>query len=168
MADIRSLSEIQMATVRPGTFRPEKQAAKTPDVQTITYTPDERVKLHSFGSFAQGKPPVSGGNYRSGGHGCRLPRRALKAGSPGKKLGGQSGCVPHGCGSGVRALPLSGGHDGHYGLPEAVSCRGESAARCSTWPVCPAPGRSSPSIRIRRHRFSSMPTMASSEIGKPL
>ena len=28
MADIRSLSEIQMATVRPGTFRPEKQAAK--------------------------------------------------------------------------------------------------------------------------------------------
>ena len=56
MADIRSLSEIQMATVRPGTFRPEKQAAKTPDVQTITYTPDERVKLHSFGSFAQGKP----------------------------------------------------------------------------------------------------------------
>ena len=25
-------------------------------MQTITYTPDERVKLHSFGSFAQGKP----------------------------------------------------------------------------------------------------------------
>ena len=56
MADIRSLSEIQMATVRLGTFRPEKQAAGTPTVETITYTPDERVKLHSFGSFAQGKP----------------------------------------------------------------------------------------------------------------
>ena len=56
MADIRSLSEIQMATVRPGTFRPERQAVKTPTVETITYTPDERVKLHSFGSFAQGKP----------------------------------------------------------------------------------------------------------------
>ena len=36
MADIRSLSEIQMATVRPGTFRPEKQAAGTPTVETIT------------------------------------------------------------------------------------------------------------------------------------
>ena len=36
MADIRSLSEIQMATVRPGTFRPEQQAAETPGVQTVT------------------------------------------------------------------------------------------------------------------------------------
>lgn len=36
-----------------------KQAVKTPTVETITYTPNERVKLRSFGSFAR-KAPVSG------------------------------------------------------------------------------------------------------------
>lgn len=123
MADIRSLSEIQMATVRPGTFRPEKQAAKTPDVQTITYTPDERVKLHSFGSFAQGKPLSQAEIIVAGGIGVGSKAGFEKLEALAKSWG-QPGSVPHGCGSGICALPLSGGHDGHYGLPEAVSCRG--------------------------------------------
>lgn len=87
MADIRSLSEIQMATVRPGTFRPEKQAAKTPDVQTITYTPDERVKLHSFGSFAQGKPLSQAEIIVAGGIGVGSKAGFEKLEALAKKLG---------------------------------------------------------------------------------
>lgn len=56
MADIRSLSEIQMATVRPGTFRPEARKNDNPVVKALTYVPTERVKLQSFGSFAEGIP----------------------------------------------------------------------------------------------------------------
>lgn len=146
MADIRSLSEIQMATVRPGTFRPERQAVKTPTVETITYTPDERVKLHSFGSFAQGKPLSQAEIIVAGGMGVGSKAGFEKLEALAKKLGGSLGCVPHGCGSGVRALPLSGGHDGNYGLPEAVSCRWNQ--RCGA-----ALGRYVRLREGRRHQF---------------
>ena len=115
MADIRSLSEIQMATVRPGTFRPEKQAAKTPDVQTITYTPDERVKLHSFGSFAQGKPLSQAEIIVAGGMGVGSKAGFEKLEALAKKLGGslgasrtavEAGFVPYRCQVGMTGITV--------------------------------------------------------------
>lgn len=115
MADIRSLSEIQMATVRPGTFRPEKQAAKTPDVQTITYTPDERVKLHSFGSFAQGKPLSQAEIIVAGGMGVGSQAGFKKLEALAKKLGGslgasrtavEAGFVPYRCQVGMTGITV--------------------------------------------------------------
>ena len=84
-----------MATVRPGTFRPEKQAAKTPDVQTITYTPDERVKLHSFGSVAQGKPLSQAEIIVAGGMGVGSQAGFKKLETLAKKLGGSLGAVSY-------------------------------------------------------------------------
>ena len=115
MADIRSLSEIQMATVRPGTFRPEKQAAKTPDVQTITYTPDERVKLHSFGSFAQGKPLSQAEIIVAGGMGVGSKAGFEKLEALAKKLGGslgasrtavEAGFAPYRCQVGMTGITV--------------------------------------------------------------
>ena len=115
MADIRSLSEIQMATVRPGTFRPEKQAAKTPDVQTITYTPDERVKLHSFGSFAQGKPLSQAEIIVAGGMGVGSKAGFEKLEALARKLGGslgasrtavEAGFAPYRCQVGMTGITV--------------------------------------------------------------
>lgn len=115
MADIRSLSEIQMATVRPGTFRPERQAVKTPTVETITYTPDERVKLHSFGSFAQGKPLSQAEIIVAGGMGVGSKAGFEKLEALAKKLGGslgasrtavEAGFVPYRCQVGMTGITV--------------------------------------------------------------
>lgn len=115
MADIRSLSEIQMATVRPGTFRPEKQTVKTPDVQTITYTPDERVKLHSFGSFAQGKPLSQAEIIVAGGMGVGSKAGFEKLEALARRLGGslgasrtavEAGFVPYRCQVGMTGITV--------------------------------------------------------------
>lgn len=115
MADIRSLSEIQMATVRPGTFRPERQAVKTPTVETITYVPDERVKLHSFGSFAQGKPLSQAEIIVAGGMGVGSQAGFKKLGALARKLGGslgasrtavEAGFVPYRCQVGMTGITV--------------------------------------------------------------
>lgn len=56
MATIKSLSEIQMATVRPGTYR--AMEGKAENVQTLPeeFAGEEAVKELSFAPFAQGKP----------------------------------------------------------------------------------------------------------------
>jgi len=114
MADIRSLSEIQMATVRPGTFRPEKQAV-TPTVQTITYTPDERVKLQSFGSFTQGKPLSQAEIIVAGGMGvgsregfAKLERLAQKlgAGLGASRTAVAAGFAPYSCQVGMTGVTV--------------------------------------------------------------
>lgn len=57
VADIRSLSDIQMATVRPGTFRPVEQPRPDAEVISETYTAtEERVRCLSFTEFTQSKP----------------------------------------------------------------------------------------------------------------
>lgn len=53
LADIRSLSEIQMATVRPGTFRPERRERVCPVAETVAYAPAGQVTFRSFGGFAE-------------------------------------------------------------------------------------------------------------------
>ena len=56
MATIRSLSTIQMATVRPGTYRAEAWSVENPQVIPEEYTGNEKVQELSFAPFDQGKP----------------------------------------------------------------------------------------------------------------
>lgn len=56
MATIRSLSEIQMATVRPGTYRAVEGKAERVQIFPEEYTGEEAVKELSFDRFTQGKP----------------------------------------------------------------------------------------------------------------
>lgn len=57
MADIESLSRIQMATVRTGTFRPQIQENTNCKMLTESYTPlKTAVTLEEFEAFTQGKP----------------------------------------------------------------------------------------------------------------
>ena len=115
MADIRSLSEIQMATIRPGTFRPEEQAVRMSDIQTITYTPNERVKLRSFGSFAQGKPLSQAEIIVAGGMGVGSKAGFEKLEALAKKLGGslgasrtavEAGFAPYRCQVGMTGITV--------------------------------------------------------------
>ena len=56
MADIRTESPVQLATVRPGTFRPMPRPAKQPVVTPEAPTPGTRVKQLEFLPFTQGTP----------------------------------------------------------------------------------------------------------------
>ena len=57
MASIRSLSTIQMATVRPGTFRPVEQKANEPEIIPESGPAETgKVRELSFTEFAGGKP----------------------------------------------------------------------------------------------------------------
>lgn len=56
MATIKSLSERQMATVRPGTYRAKPHAVAGTEVVLEEYTGAEAVQVVGFEGFAQGKP----------------------------------------------------------------------------------------------------------------
>lgn len=56
MATIKSLSEVQMATVRPGTYRAEERPVNDPRIIAEEYAGKERVEEVSFEGFSQGKP----------------------------------------------------------------------------------------------------------------
>lgn len=56
MADIRTVSPVQLATVRPGTFRAQKISAKNPVIIPEKPLPGTRVKQLEFTPFAQGTP----------------------------------------------------------------------------------------------------------------
>ena len=115
MADIRSLSEIQMATVRPGTFRPEVQRVENPVVETISYTDAGQVKLLSFGSFAQGKPLSQAEIVVAGGMGVGSRAGFEKLEALAKKLGGsvgasrtavEAGFAPYRCQVGMTGITV--------------------------------------------------------------
>lgn len=115
MADIRSLSEIQMATVRPGTFRPEPQRCDNPVVETITYVPAGQVKLRSFSSFSEGKPLSQAEIIVAGGMGvgskAGFEKLALLAGRLGAGLGASrtavdAGFAPYRCQVGMTGITV--------------------------------------------------------------
>lgn len=115
MADIRSLSVIQMATVRPGTFRPEVRKMDDPLVETIAYAPTERVKLQSFGSFAEGKPLsqaeiiVAGGmgvGSKAGFEKLETLARKLGAGLGASRTAVDAGFVPYRCQVGMTGITV--------------------------------------------------------------
>ncbi len=56
MATIKTLSAIQMATVRPGTYRAVARPVKDAHIIPEEYTGKERVQEMSFEGFCQGKP----------------------------------------------------------------------------------------------------------------
>lgn len=56
MATIRALSRIQMATVRPGTFRGENRPAAQVTFIPETYAAEESIRQTAFAPFTQGKP----------------------------------------------------------------------------------------------------------------
>ena len=87
MADIRSLSEIQMATVRPGTFRPEMRKVNDPVVETMVYEPSRQVKLCSFEPFSDGKPLSQAEIIVAGGMGVGSREGFQKLEALAKKLG---------------------------------------------------------------------------------
>lgn len=56
METIKSLSQIQMATVRPGTYRAVEGKAENVQIFPEEFTGEEAVKELSFDRFTQGKP----------------------------------------------------------------------------------------------------------------
>lgn len=70
MASIRSLSPIQMATVRPGAFRPMERKAGTPEIIPESGPAETgNVKELSFAEFAGGKPLTQADVIIAGGMG---------------------------------------------------------------------------------------------------
>ena len=115
MADIRSLSGIQMATVRPGTFRPEKRPAANPVLETLTYVPAGRVKLLGFSPFLAGKPLSQAEIVVAGGMGvgsregfAKLERlaRKLGAGLGASRTAVGAGFAPYSCQVGMTGVTV--------------------------------------------------------------
>lgn len=115
MADIRSLSEIQMATVRPGTFRPEQRPVEDYTVCEISYSAPEKVTLQSFGSFADGKPLSQAEIIVAGGMGVGSKEGFRKLEVLAGKLGGalaasrtavDAGFAPYRCQVGMTGVTV--------------------------------------------------------------
>jgi len=115
MADIRSLSDIQMATVRPGTFRPERCPVPNPRLETLTYCLSGRVKLLDFAPFAAGRPLSQAEIIVAGGMGvgsregfAKLERLAQKlgAGLGASRTAVSAGLAPYSCQVGMTGVTV--------------------------------------------------------------
>lgn len=115
MADIRSLSEIQMATVRPGTFRPEENPVENYTVSEISYDAPEQAKLRAFGGFADGKPLYQAEIIVAGGMGVGSKEGFQKLEMLAAKLGGalaasrtavDAGFAPYRCQVGMTGVTV--------------------------------------------------------------
>ena len=115
MADICSLSDIQMATVRPGTFRPEKRPVGNPIVERLTFVPSNRVRLLDFTPFPEGKPLSQAEIIVAGGMGVGSREGFAKLEKLAKKLGAglgasrtavSAGLAPHSCQVGMTGVTV--------------------------------------------------------------
>lgn len=115
MADIRSLSDIQMATVRPGTFRPEKRPVGNPIVERLTFVPSNRVRLLDFTPFSEGKPLNQAEIIVAGGMGVGSREGFAKLEKLAKKLGAglgasrtavSAGLAPYSCQVGMTGVTV--------------------------------------------------------------
>ena len=115
MATIRALSEIQMATVRPGTFRPVETSVEAPEIIPETYTAQETVQLRDFAEFTQGKPLSQADIIVAGGMGvgsregfAKLARLAEKlgAGLGASRTAVDAGFVPYRCQIGMTGITV--------------------------------------------------------------
>lgn len=115
MADIRSLSDIQMATVRLGTFRPEKRPVGNPIVERLTFVPSNRVRLMDFTPFLEGKPLSQAEIIVAGGMGVGSREGFAKLEKLAKKLGAglgasrtavSAGLAPHSCQVGMTGVTV--------------------------------------------------------------
>ena len=115
MAPIRALSEIQMATVRPGTFRPVEASVEAPEIMPESYTAQETVQLRDFAGFTQGKPLSQADIIVAGGMGvgsregfAKLARLAEKlgAGLGASRTAVDAGFVPYRCQIGMTGITV--------------------------------------------------------------
>jgi len=88
MASIRSMSEIQMATVRPGTFRPEERPCVDSVIAEELYTPKkQRIIQLSKADFAMGKPLSQAKIIVAGGLGVGSKENFAKLAELAQRLG---------------------------------------------------------------------------------
>lgn len=116
MASICSLSPIQMATVRPGTFRPEEHTDSNAEEIPETYeTGKEKIRHLSFAEFAQGKPLAQAEIIVAGGMGVgskegfqKLERlaRKLGAGLAASRTAVDAGFAPYRCQVGMTGVTV--------------------------------------------------------------
>lgn len=104
-----------MATVRPGTFRPEARKADNLVVEAIFYAPTERVKLLSFGGFMEGRPLsqaeiiVSGGmgvGSKEGFHKLEALARKIGAGFGATRMAVDAGFASYRCQVGMTGITV--------------------------------------------------------------
>ncbi len=88
MATIRSLSHIQMATVRPGTFRPWENRAAASQMIPECYTGNEKLKQISAQPFTEGSPLSQAQIIVAGGMGVGSKEGFGKLQQLAHKLGG--------------------------------------------------------------------------------
>lgn len=115
MADIRTESPVQLATVRPGTFRPMPRPAKQPVVTPEAPTPGTRVKQLEFLPFTQGTPLSQASVIVAGGLGIGSQEGFEKLARLAEKLGGavaasrsavDAGFAPYRCQVGITGVTV--------------------------------------------------------------
>lgn len=116
VATIRSLSEIQMATVRPGTFRPVEQPREHIRIIPELWTAEEkRIRHDSFAAFSQGKPLTQAEIIIAGGMGVgskesfrKLSELAdkLGAGLAASRMAVDAGFAPYRCQVGMTGVTV--------------------------------------------------------------
>ena len=87
MATIQSLSAIQMATVRPGTYRAVEKKVADAEVFFEEFAGEEKIRQVSFEGFAQGKPLSQAEIIVAGGMGVGSKEGFRKLGILADKLG---------------------------------------------------------------------------------
>ncbi len=115
MADIRSLSSVQLATVRPGTFRPVPAAVQSTVIpETLPQQPG-RVRELSYSPFAQGQPLAQAQLIVAGGLGIGSREGFAKLEMLAQKLGGavaasrsavDAGFAPYRCQVGITGVTV--------------------------------------------------------------
>ena len=115
MADIRSLSTVQMATVRPGIFRPVERPNPNAVIEAEHWEPEEQVIQRSFSEFSQGKPLSQAEIIVAGGMGVgsregfrKLERLAAKlgAGLGASRTAVDAGFAPYRCQVGMTGVTV--------------------------------------------------------------
>ncbi len=115
MADIRTVSPVQLATVRPGTFRPLPRPVQDPVITPETPTPDRRVRQLEFLPFTQGTPLSQASVIVAGGAGVGSREGFEKLETLARKLGGalaasrnavDAGFAPYRCQVGITGVTV--------------------------------------------------------------
>lgn len=115
MADIRTLSPVQLATVRPGTFRPKENPVTSPELTAEQPPVGNRVEELEFTPFTQGVPLSQATLIVAGGLGIGSKEGFQKLEQLAQKLGGavaasrsavDAGFAPYRCQVGITGVTV--------------------------------------------------------------
>jgi electron transfer flavoprotein alpha subunit len=115
MADIRTVSPVQLATVRPGTFRAQEAPVKNPVITPETPLPATRVRLLEFTPFEEGAPLSQASVILAGGLGIGSRAGFEKLEKLAQRLGGSvaasrsavdAGFAPYRCQVGITGVTV--------------------------------------------------------------